>query len=58
VVVIATVVFKALRVPAGVDRTRPEDYLADGDDPSLQRLDVLVDGLPRTKVGAHAKDGG
>jgi SSS family solute:Na+ symporter len=58
VVVVATMAFKALRVPAGRDLTRPEDYLADGDSPSLQRLDALVDGLPRTKVGAHAKDGG
>ncbi len=58
VVVVATLAFKAMRVPAGRDLTRPEDYLADGDNPGLQRLDALIDGLPRAKVGAHARDGG
>ncbi len=59
VVVIATLALRAMRVPAGVDLTRPQDYLADRvDDSSYSQLDALVDGLPRTKVGAHAKGGG
>ena len=53
VVVVGTVLLQALRVPAGLDATRPEDYLADADDPSLARLDYLLDGVPE-ETGAHA----
>jgi SSS family solute:Na+ symporter len=53
IVVVATLVFKAIRVPAGVDLTRKADYEADADDESLDRLDHLLDGgVP--VVGAHA----
>ena len=38
----------------GRDITRPEDYLADADDPSVDRLETLLDGAPQTS-GAHAQ---
>jgi SSS family solute:Na+ symporter len=53
IVVAGTAILRLLRVPAGRDATRPEDYLADADDPSLDRLDHLLDGAPET-TGAHA----
>lgn len=53
VVVVGTAVLRLLRVPAGRDATRAEDYLADVDDPALDRLDHLLDGAPET-TGAHA----
>jgi len=55
VVVAATILLRSLRVPSGVDRTRPADYLADADDPALPRLDQLVDGLPHRHRGVHAR---
>ena len=53
VVVVGTAVLRLLRVPAGTDHTRPEDYTADADDPSVERLEALLDGTPQ-KSGAHA----
>jgi solute:Na+ symporter, SSS family len=53
VVVIGSAMLKLLRVPAGIDHTLPEDYTADVDDPSVERLEVLLDGVSR-KTGAHA----
>jgi SSS family solute:Na+ symporter len=53
VVVVGTVVLRLLRAPANVDVTSPGDYHADADDPSLDRLDFLLDGGER-KTGAHA----
>lgn len=46
VVIVATVVLKALKVPDGEDRTRPSDYTADAGDP-----DVRAD-LPPATAGA------
>jgi SSS family solute:Na+ symporter len=53
IVVVGTAVLRVLRVPAGTDYTRPEEYDADADDPSVERLEVLLDGIPQ-KTGAHA----
>ena len=53
VVVVGTAILRLLRVPAGIDHTRPEDYTADADDPSVDRLEALLDGTPQ-KSGAHA----
>ncbi|MEV0902239.1 sodium:solute symporter [Actinoplanes sp. NPDC049802] len=49
VTVAATLVLRAAKVPDGVDRTHPEDYLTDAGDPYLKRLDQLIDGLPRAE---------
>jgi SSS family solute:Na+ symporter len=54
IVVIATIVLRGIGVGVGVDETRPEDYEADADDPTIERLDGLLDGLPPSSVGAHA----
>jgi SSS family solute:Na+ symporter len=53
IVVIGTAILRLLRVPAGTDYTRPDDYDADADDPSVDRLETLLDGAPQ-KTGAHA----
>jgi solute:Na+ symporter, SSS family len=53
IVVVGTAILRLLRVPAGIDHTRPEDYTADADDPSVDRLEALLDGTPQ-KSGAHA----
>jgi len=53
IVIVATAILKLLRVPAGTDHTRPDDYTADADDPSVERLEALLDGTPQ-KSGAHA----
>jgi SSS family solute:Na+ symporter len=53
VVVIGTAILRLLRVPAGMDHTQPQDYTADADDPSVDRLEALLDGTPQ-KSGAHA----
>jgi hypothetical protein len=37
----------------GVDQTRPEDYIADADDPSVDRLENLLDDTPHMS-GLHA----
>ena len=55
VAVIGTVALKIVRAPAGIDSTRPRDYTADVDDPFVKRLDDLLDGLPRSHPGAHAR---
>jgi SSS family solute:Na+ symporter len=55
VVVVLTLLLRLLRVPPGVDATRPEDYVADADDPMLKRLDEILDGLPTRPAGAHAR---
>jgi SSS family solute:Na+ symporter len=51
-----TVLLRTMRAPAGFDETRPDDYSADVDDPMVKRLDDLLDGLPRTAAGIHARD--
>lgn len=56
VAVVGTVVMRLLGTPAGVDTTRPDDYVADVDDPTIKRLDDLLDGLPTMPAGAHARD--
>jgi SSS family solute:Na+ symporter len=53
IVVVGTLALRALRVPKGIDLTRPEQYTADADDPSLDRLEALLDGPP-LEAGAHA----
>ena len=53
VVVVGTLLLKLFRVPAGRDATRPEDFLADVDDESLDRLENILDGQPQA-VGQHA----
>jgi solute:Na+ symporter, SSS family len=55
VVVVITAVLRAFNIGIGKDATRPSDYHADADDPMLKRLDNLLDGLPRTSVGAHER---
>jgi SSS family solute:Na+ symporter len=47
VTVVVTLVLQQLRVPPGVDATRPSDYEADAGDAGVARLDSLVDGLPQ-----------
>jgi SSS family solute:Na+ symporter len=56
VAVVGTLVLRLVRVPAGVDATRPDDYTADADDPMVKRFDDLLDGLPRAMAGTHAWD--
>ncbi|MFG2040044.1 sodium:solute symporter [Dactylosporangium sp. NPDC048998] len=58
VAVFGTVVLRVLRVPAGRDRTRPDDYDADADDPMVKRLETLLDGLPSSPAGMHAASRG
>jgi len=53
VVVVASAVFRLVRIPAGVDLTRPADYETDADDEALDRLDHLLDGGVAV-TGAHA----
>jgi solute:Na+ symporter, SSS family len=53
VVVVATALFRLVRIPAGVDLTRPADYETDADDEALDRLDHLLDGGVAV-TGAHA----
>lgn len=52
VVVLLTAVLKLLHVSPNLDRTRPQDYTADADEEGLDRLDHLLDGVPR-RSGAH-----
>jgi SSS family solute:Na+ symporter len=47
VVVALTLILRAAGRSGGVDATSPEDYLADAGDDKIQRLDGLIDGLPR-----------
>jgi SSS family solute:Na+ symporter len=54
VVVAGTILLRALRVPTGRDRTRRDDYEADADDPTVKRLETLLDGLPANPAGVHA----
>jgi SSS family solute:Na+ symporter len=54
VVAAGTVVLRAYGVAPNQDRTSPADYLADATDPRIDRLDGLLDGLPRPAAGAHA----
>jgi SSS family solute:Na+ symporter len=56
VAAVGTILLRLFRVPVGFDATRPEDYSADADDPMVKRLDDLLDGLPRTMAGTHARD--
>lgn len=54
VATLATPVLRLFRAPDGVDLTRPADYDTDEGDPTLQRLDDLLDGRPLQGVGARA----
>ncbi|MEU4689525.1 sodium:solute symporter [Actinoplanes sp. NPDC023714] len=47
VVVALTLLLRAAGNPGGADATSPDDYRADAGDDQLQRLDDLIDGLPR-----------
>jgi SSS family solute:Na+ symporter len=53
VVIAGTAILRTLRIRRGTDHTRPEDYTADADDPSVDRLEALLDGAPKQN-GAHA----
>ena len=53
IAVSGTLVLRTLEFPRGIDLTRPHDYVADEDDPTIRRMTDLVDGaLTR---GAHAR---
>jgi solute:Na+ symporter, SSS family len=54
VATVLTPVLRLLRVPGGVDATRREDYHADAGDPTVLRMDDLLDGQVLQNVGAHA----
>ncbi|MEU8007648.1 sodium:solute symporter [Catellatospora sp. NPDC049111] len=57
IVVAATLLLRALRVPAGVDATSPADYYADATTTATttpRHSDTLLDGPSRPRVGAHA----
>jgi SSS family solute:Na+ symporter len=54
IAVLGTLLLRAARVRPGRDRTRPEDYDADADDPMVKRLENLLDGLPANPAGVHA----
>ncbi|MBV1855024.1 sodium:solute symporter family protein [Catellatospora tritici] len=54
VVVAATVLLRGLRVPGGVDLTRPEDYYADAGDGAAGRAEELIDGRS-ARAPAHAR---
>jgi len=42
VCVIATLVLRALKAPEGEDRTQPDEYFADRDDPRVHDLPAVV----------------
>jgi SSS family solute:Na+ symporter len=42
VVVVLTVVLRAVRAPAGTDHTAPDDYHADEDDPRVEPIPELT----------------
>lgn len=50
-----TWLLRGLGVAAGRDATRPEDYTADADDPTVKRFDDLLDGLPWSRAGEHTR---
>jgi len=54
IAVLGTLLLRAARVRPGRDRTRPDDYDADADDPMVKRLETLLDGLPSSPAGVHA----
>jgi solute:Na+ symporter, SSS family len=43
VVIVLTLVLRALKVPEGVDSTHPTDYLADVGDPGVKDLPEILD---------------
>jgi SSS family solute:Na+ symporter len=53
VTVVLSAAFRLVRIPAGVDLTRPSDYETDADDEAIDRLDHLLDGGVAV-TGAHA----
>src|SRR6185437_8592668 len=55
IVIVLTMVLRLFSLGVGADRTHPDDYYADADDPLLERLDDLLDGLPRQPHGAHER---
>jgi SSS family solute:Na+ symporter len=54
VVVVLTALFRLLRIPAGIDQTRPDDYVADIDERGLGRLDQVIAGGP-LPAGVHGR---
>ncbi|WP_212846288.1 sodium:solute symporter [Catellatospora sp. IY07-71] len=57
VVVAGTLLLRGLRVPAGLDATRPSDYYADARDAAPRHSDALIDGptRSRSRSPAHAR---
>jgi SSS family solute:Na+ symporter len=55
VAIVLTALLRLFNLGIGVDRTHPDDYYADADDPMIKRLDDLLDGLPRPPQGAHER---
>ncbi len=54
VVVAGTLLLRGLRIPAGLDATRPSDYHADARDTAPRHADALIDGPTRSRSPAHA----
>jgi SSS family solute:Na+ symporter len=55
IVIVGSMLLRLFSLGIGVDRTHPDDYFADADDPMIERLDTLLDGLPRQPQGAHER---
>jgi len=53
IVVVGSLVLQLVGVRGGSDDIEAADFQADSDDPTLKRLDGLLDGLPSQPVGAH-----
>ncbi|MDP9240840.1 MAG: sodium:solute symporter, partial [Actinomycetota bacterium] len=43
VVIVATLIFRAMKLPEGRDSTEPDDYWADQGDPRIKQIPELVD---------------
>jgi SSS family solute:Na+ symporter len=43
VVIVLTLVFRAVKVPDGVDSTHPTDFVADRGDPGVKDLPEIID---------------
>jgi SSS family solute:Na+ symporter len=55
IVIFLTMLLRLFSLGVGADRTHPDDYFADADDPLIERLDTLLDGLPRQPQGQHER---
>jgi SSS family solute:Na+ symporter len=55
IVIFLTMLLRLFSFGVGADRTHPDDYFADADDPLIERLDTLLDGLPRQPQGQHER---